>query len=185
MNQEELINEESIVEQSGGLAMFAALVTQISSSTKTNDKLEALAEYFTLAEDKDKVWVIAIFSGRRPKRIVSSTLLSEWCIELANIPPWLFSECYGTVGDLGETIALLLPESPNKKGKGESLSYYLEKFIEIEKQDETIRKKFILESWRQMNNSEQFVFNKLITGNFRIGVSQKMMVNALSKIVEL
>lgn len=181
----EITNEESIVEQPGGLAMFAALVTQISSSTKTNDKLEALAEYFTVAEDKDKVWVIAIFSGRRPKRIVSSALLSEWCIELSNLPPWLFSECYSMVGDLGETIALLLPEALNKESKGESLSYYLEKFIEIEKQDEAIRKKFILDSWQQMNNGERFVFNKLITGNFRIGVSQKMMVNSLSKIVEL
>ncbi|MEP6594867.1 MAG: ATP-dependent DNA ligase, partial [Ginsengibacter sp.] len=182
---QQINNEESIALQTGGLTMFAALVTQISSSTKTNDKLEALAEYFTLAEDKDKVWVIAIFSGRRPRRIVSSTLLSEWCIELANLPPWLFSECYSMVGDLGETIALLLPESLSKEDKGESLSYYLEKFIEIEKQDEAIRKKFILDSWQQMNNSERFVFNKLITGNFRIGVSQKMMVNALSKIVEL
>src|SRR5215210_6659394 len=108
MNQiNETTNEESIVEPRGGLAMFAALVSQISSSTKTNEKLEALAEYFTLADDKDKVWVIAIFSGRRPRRIVSSTLLSEWCIVLANIPPWLFSECYSMVGDLGETIALL------------------------------------------------------------------------------
>jgi DNA ligase-1 len=169
----------------GGLDQFAALVTEISSSTKTNDKLEALAEYFTLAEDKDKVWVIAIFSGRRPRRIVSSTLLAEWCIELADIPPWLFSECYSMVGDLGETIALLLPGSLDKESKGESLSYYLEKFIEIEKQDETIRKKFILASWQQMSESERFVFNKLITGNFRIGVSQKMMVNALAKIVNL
>jgi DNA ligase-1 len=186
LEQEQVTDEDNIVAQSGsGLAMFAALVTQISSSTKTNDKLEALAEYFTLAEDKDKVWVIAIFSGRRPKRIVSSTLLSEWCIELANLPPWLFLECYSTVGDLGETIALLLPETLSKEYKGESLSYYLEKFIEIEKQDEAIRKKFILESWNLMNTNERFVFNKLITGNFRIGVSQKMMVNALSKIVEL
>jgi DNA ligase-1 len=184
--QNQIINKENEVEHTqNGLAMFAALVTQISSSTKTNDKLEALAEYFTLAEDKDKVWVTAIFSGRRPRRIVSSTLLAEWCMELSNLPPWLFLECYSTVGDLGETIALLLPEPGNQNSGGESLSYYLEKFIEIEKQDEQIRKKFILNSWHQMNNSERFVFNKLITGNFRIGVSQKMMVNALSKIVDL
>ena len=181
---EQINNEESIALQTGGLAMFAALVIQISSSTKTNDKLEALAEYFTLADDKDKVWVIAIFSGRRPKRIVSSTLLSEWCTSLADIPAWLFLESYSAVGDLGETIALLLPEATNKESKGESLSYYLEKFIEIEKQDEAIRKQFILDSWASMNHAERFVFNKLITGSFRIGVSQKMMVNALSKIVE-
>ncbi|HUQ65758.1 MAG TPA: ATP-dependent DNA ligase [Flavitalea sp.] len=169
----------------GGLAQFAALVIQISSSTKTNDKLEALAEYFTVAEDKDKVWVIAIFSGRRPKRIVSSTLLAEWCTALANIPPWLFLESYSTVGDLGETIALLLPDPIKKDGNGESLSFYLEKFIEIEKEAEEVRKQFILDSWQQMNHAERFVFNKLITGSFRIGVSQKMMVNALEKVVEL
>lgn len=194
MNEEQQINnEESIALQTAGLAMFAALVIQISSSTKTNDKLESLAEYFTLAEDNDKVWVIAIFSGRRPKRIVNSRLLAEWCTELAKIPSWLFLESYSTVGDLGETIALLLPEPQNKDSKGESpvrtvqpggLSFYLEKFIELEKQDESVKKIFILDSWQRMHHAERFVFNKLITGSFRIGVSQKMMVNALSKIVE-
>src|SRR6187431_3297256 len=154
MNEQVINNEESIALQSGGLAMFAALVIQISSSTKTNDKLEALAEYFTVAEDKDKVWVIAIFSGRRPKRIVSSTLLAEWCTVLANIPSWLFLESYSTVGDLGETIALLLPDPIKKDGNGESLSFYLEKFIEIEKEAEEVRKQFILESWQQMNHAE-------------------------------
>jgi len=184
MNQDEqIINEESIALQSSGLAMFAALVIQISSSTKTNDKLDALAEYFTVADDKDKVWVIAIFSGRRPKRIVSSTLLAEWCTALANIPPWLFLESYTTVGDLGETITLLLPEPLMKEEKGKSLSYYLEKFIAIEKQDENVRKKFILDSWQHMNHGERFVFNKLIMGSFRIGVSQKIIGNALSKVV--
>lgn len=185
MNEQKLNNEESIALQGSGLAMFAALVIQISSSTKTNEKLEALAKYFTVADDKDKVWVIAIFSGRRPKRIVNSTLLSEWCIELAKLPPWLFLECYSTVGDLAETIALLLPVSNNKNDNGKNLSYYLEKFIEIEKQAEAIRKQFIIDSWQQMNSGERFVFNKLITGSFRIGVSQKMIVNALSKVVNL
>ncbi|MEO6330281.1 MAG: ATP-dependent DNA ligase [Ginsengibacter sp.] len=185
INNDSILSPSLMGEAGKGFAMFAELVTQISSSTKTNDKLEALAAYFTLAEDKDKVWVIAIFSGRRPRRIVSSALLSEWCMKLADLPPWLFLECYSTVGDLGETIALLLPEPINKEGAGESLSYSLEKFIEIEKQDEAIKKKFIINSWQKLNTIERFVFNKLITGNFRIGVSQKMMVNALSKTVEL
>ena len=185
MNEHQMISEESIALQSGGLAMFAALVFKVSGSTKTNDKIEALAEYFTTAEDKDKVWVIAIFSGRRPKRIVSSTLLSGWCIELANIPSWLFVESYSTVGDLAETIALLLPEAENKNSKAESLSFYLEKFISIDKEDEYVKKQFILSSWNQMNHAERFVFNKLITGSFRIGISQSLMVSALAKIVEL
>src|SRR5688572_26449530 len=93
----------------GGLQRFAALVTELSSSTKTNDKLDALSDYFISADDRDKVWVIALFSGRRPRRSVSSTLLREWCADITNLPLWLFEESYHTVGDLAETIALLLP----------------------------------------------------------------------------
>src|SRR6185437_3734809 len=65
----------------GGMRRFAALAIKLGTSTKTNDKLEALEEYFTDAEDADKVWVIALFSGRRPKRTVNTTLLWEWCRE--------------------------------------------------------------------------------------------------------
>lgn len=174
--------------EKNGMELFADLVAEISSTTKTNDKLDALVKYFAVAPGKDKVWVIALFSGRRPKRVVNSTLLWNWCNDIAGIPAWLFAESYHTVGDLAETISLLLPPPSRRNeeaGESYSLSYYLEKFIEIEKYDETIRKKFILGSWDRMNQNEQFVFNKLITGNFRIGVSQKAMVNALAKTVSL
>jgi len=138
------------------------------------------------ADDKDKVWVIAIFSGRRPKRIVNSTLLQNWCLELINIPPWLFEESYHTVGDLAETIALLLPEPVHTPDKPEyGLAYYLESFTRLEKEAEAIKKQFVVDAWMRFNHAERFVFNKLITGGFRIGVSQKMMVNALAKTVEL
>src|SRR4029079_5202269 len=121
----------------------------------------------------------------RPRRVVSSGLLREWCTEITHHPAWLLDECYHTVGDLGETLALLLPKTKRPENLSQNLSYYLETFITIEKQDESVRKKFILDSWQQMSRDERFVFNKLITGGFRIGVSQKMIVNALAKIVDL
>ncbi len=167
-----------------GFRLFAELVATLGTSTKTNDKLDALADYFSIANDKDKVWVIAIFSGRRPKRAVSSTQLQEWCIEMISLPTWLFEESYHTVGDLAETIALLLPQNEISP-QHFSLHYLLEQLISIEKENELIRKKFILDAWANMNKGERFVFNKLITGGFRIGVSQKMMVNAIAKIVNL
>jgi len=170
------------------MKQFAALVYTIGTSTKTNEKLQALQDYFAAAPEKDMVWVIAVFSGRRPKRIVNSTFLKDLCIEICNIPYWLFEECYHTVGDLGETIALLLPE-PGTLAAGlqdvntteKTLSYYLEHFISILKEPDEIRKTFILNSWQQMDRNEKFVFNKLITGGFRIGVSQTIMVKALAK----
>ena len=86
------------------------LVRTLGNATKTNDKLDALIEYFEKADDRDKVWVIAIFSGRRPKRIVTSAFLMECCLEMTGMPVWLFEECYHTVGDLAETLSLLVPE---------------------------------------------------------------------------
>ena len=143
-----------------GLRAFATLVQIIGTSTKTNDKIEALTHYFSTADDKDKVWMIAIFSGRRPKRMVNSSQLSEWCVEMAQLPGWLFGECYHTVGDLGETISLLLPEpNINPADVPMPLHYYIEQFIRLEKQDEAIRKKFILDSWNKMDQRECFVFN--------------------------
>ena len=166
------------------MRLFADLVTRLGTSTKTNEKLDALSEYFSSANDKDKVWVIAIFSGRRPKRAVNTTQLWTWCNEVAKLPGWLFEECYHAVGDLGETIALLLPESLSADAS-HPLHYYLETLISIEKEDESVRKEFILRSWQTMTQAERFVFNKLITGNFRIGVSQSTMVNALAKTSKL
>ena len=164
---------------------FASLIKDLGTSTKTNEKLDALSYYFATADDADKVWVIALFSGRRPKRMISSAFLSLWCMEAANLPAWLFEECYHTVGDLGETIALLLPETNTDDNPDKSLSYFLESFIRLEKADEASKKDFINNSWMMMNKDERFVFNKLLTGNFRIGVSQKMIVNALAKTVKL
>jgi DNA ligase-1 len=163
------------------MKQFAELVYTIGTSTKTNDKLQALQDYFATAPPTDMVWVIAVFTGRRPKRIVNSTFLKELCITICNIPSWLFEECYHTVGDLGETIALLLPEAKNVNATEKTLSYYLEHFISILKEPEEIKKAFILECWQQMDRNEKFVFNKLITGGFRIGVSQTIMVKALAK----
>jgi len=168
-----------------GLELFANLVSELSASTKTYEKIQSLVDYFAIAPDTDKVWVIAIFSGRRPRRSVNSRLMREWVIEIVHIPEWLFNECYHTVGDFSETLALLLPDVKNDNQITESLSYYLEKFIAIEKEDENIKKNFIVDSWQQMNKNERFVFNKFITGSFRIGVSQKTIVNALAKVVEL
>ena len=167
------------------MRQFAELVTLLGSSTKTNDKLEALAAYFASADDQDKVWVNAIFSGRRPKRVVNTTQLATYCVEIAGLPFWLFEESYHTVGDLAETIALLLPPAQNLDAQPEPLHYYIEQLKSLEKQSEEARKYFILDAWRDMTHAERFVFNKLITGGFRIGVSQKLMVNALARTVQL
>ncbi|WP_142784026.1 ATP-dependent DNA ligase [Changchengzhania lutea] len=162
---------------------FAHLIKQLDSTNKTNEKVQALTQYFQNASDEDKVWTIAILSHRRPPRPVNTTLLRHWASELSNIPLWLFEESYHIVGDLAETIALVIPSS--KENSDKSLTTFLQEIIALKKKSEEDKKAYLFNNWKSLNYYERFVFTKLITGSFRIGVSQKLMTRALSKATEI
>ena len=165
------------------MKLFAELIRTLDSTNKTTLKVEALTRYFLEATDKDKVWAIAILSHRRPPRPVNTTLLRTWATEIANIPLWLFEESYHIVGDLAETIALIIPASDASSDK--SLTQFLEEIIELKKLSDAEKKAYLHENWLELNYYERFVFSKLITGSFRIGVSQKLMTRALAKATNI
>ncbi len=169
------------------LKKFAALIMKLATTTKTTTKLEAIQAYFLDAKSEDKIWVIALFTGRRPKRSINSALLRTACMQVANLEPWLFEECYHTVGDLAETISLLIPQTKidNNDLVEYSLTHYMNLLRTIGKEGDVIKQKFVTDAWSQMNRSEIFVFNKLMTGGFRIGISQKLMVNAIARTTNI
>ena len=158
---------------------FAELIKTLDSSNKTSVKVDALTEYFRNAGDSDKVWTIALLSHRRPPRPVNTTLLRLWANELAEIPLWLFEESYHIVGDLAETIALVIPTT--KEHTEKTLTEFLQEIIALKKKTDEEKREYLHENWLALNYYERFVFTKLITGSFRIGVSQKLMTRALSK----
>lgn len=146
---------------------FAALFTAVDQTTKTTLKTKALAEYFRTAPDTDKLWTIALFSGRRPKRAVNTTQLREWAAERAGIPLWLLEESYPIVGDLAETIALVLPDA--KIHEDRPLTDWILKLKSLSQVDIAERKTRILDAWARLDTTERFLFNKLITGGFGSG----------------
>lgn len=162
---------------------FAALFTALDQTTKTNAKVAALADYFQKASEDDRLWTIALLSGRRPKRTLTVSKLREWAAEVAGIPLWLFEESYPIVGDLAETIALILPEPTTRSSR--SLSAWISDIKALGIEEEAVRKDRILDAWDSLESTERFVFNKLITGGFRVGVSQKLMTRALSKATDV
>jgi DNA ligase-1 len=165
------------------MKLFANLIRILDSTNKTNAKVEALTDYFRQAPASDKVWTIALLSHRRPPRPVNTTLLRLWANELANIPMWIFEESYHIVGDLAETIGLIIPTTDVSSDK--SLTTFLEEITTLKKKSEVEKKAYLHENWLALNYYERFVFTKLITGSFRIGVSQKLMTRALAKAENL
>lgn len=164
------------------MKLFAELISALESTNKTNAKLEALVNYFAKAPEKDKLWVIALFTGKRPKRSVNTNFLKEWALEITGLPYWLFVESYSAVGDLGETISLILP--PSETNIELTLSEWMAEIISLKEKTEQEKKNFVINAWKNLDYTERFIFNKLIGGSFRIGVSAKMLVNALAKFSE-
>jgi len=158
---------------------FATLFTRIDEQTKTTAKVNALADFFATASDDDKLWTIALFTGRRPKRTITATRLREWAAEVAGLPDWLFEDSYSIVGDLAETIALVLP--PARDTTDQPLTYWITRIRHLSTLDEDARKAGILAAWDSLPTTERFLFTKLLTGGFRVGVSAKLMTRALAK----
>ena len=165
------------------MKLFSNLISAIEITNKTNAKIEALVNYFKVAPDKDKLWLIALFTGKRPSRPVKTTLMREWCMEITKLPEWLFLESYSTVGDLGETMALLLPTPSHKLDL--SLHEWMTELKALKPKSDEDKKAFVLEAWSGLDQQERLIFNKLIGGSFRIGVSKKTLVNALAKLTNI
>jgi DNA ligase-1 len=159
---------------------FARLFTAIDETMRTNEKVGAMVEYFASADPRDAAWAVYFLSGGRPKRLIPVRRLAQWSMEEASVPDWLFEECYDAVGDLAESMSLLLPDAR------ETADIPLHELIEnrvlpLAKQSEEQQRAVIVRTWRELAGAERFLWNKLITGGFRVGVSQQLVVRALSK----
>ncbi|MGB3469043.1 MAG: ATP-dependent DNA ligase [Cyclobacteriaceae bacterium] len=158
---------------------FSQLIKELEQTTQTTKKVKSLVKFFETADAKDKVWAIALFSHKRPKRQINSRQLREWVIESTALPDWLFEESYHVVGDLAETLALVTPD--NTKEGVKTLDEWINYLFELKDLPDETKKGKILEAWDQLDTDERFIFNKLITGGFRIGVSKNLVIKALAK----
>ncbi|MDX5428113.1 MAG: ATP-dependent DNA ligase [Bacteroidota bacterium] len=161
------------------MELFAKLFRQLDQTNKTNAKIQALVEYFRLADPKDALWAIAVFSGKRPKRSVNTRELREWAAKEADLPLWMLEETYHIVGDLSETLANIIPNK-GKERNDRGLADWITGLKKIRGASDPDRKEFILHAWRTLDPLERFAFNKLITGGLRVGISQKNLGKALA-----
>lgn len=158
---------------------FSKLYTKLDSTTKTSAKVAALVDYFSSAEAADCAWAIYFLSGQKLKRLVPMKSLRTWAAEAAEIDDWMFDECYEVVGDLAEVMSLILP-APQSQSDLPLHTWVSERLLPLRRLEESQQKTQLLKFWQQLNETERFVMLKLLTGAFRVGVSQKLVVKALS-----
>ena len=159
---------------------FADLYAALDATTKTNEKIAAMSHYFRTVPREDIAWAVHFLIGRRPKRLIPTRDLVDWALAEAGMPEWMFGECYQAVGDLAETIALLLPAAGASSQK--PLRYWVEdRLLPMREWGDAARRESMIEAWREMDERQRFAWNKLITGEFRVGVSQNLVLRALAE----
>ncbi|CAN5385708.1 ATP-dependent DNA ligase [soil metagenome] len=163
---------------------FTDLYTALDETTKTNEKIATMKGYFETASPEDSAWAIYFLTGRKPKQLMQIPKLVALAVAAAGVPGWMFAESYDAVGDTAETIALLLPDSTQTSEL--SLSEWVEqRLLPLRGATEQVQVESVLQAWQELNDSQRFIYNKLLTGAFRVGVSQQLVIRALSLVSKI
>jgi DNA ligase-1 len=194
---------------------FADLYDALDRTTSTNAKVAALVAYLSSAPPADAAWALFFLTGQRLKRLLPSRLLHEWTLELTRLPEWLVQEGYSAVGDYAEAVALMLdgrvsplsaadvardaqvrgqaslfdegPAPPADENVADlSLADWIERRIQpLRMASDDERRVRVLQWWSRLERRELFLLNKLLTGEFRVGVSHTLVVRAVSQLASL
>ncbi len=163
------------------LQRFTQLYRELDATTRTNDKVAALVDYFRAAEPADAAWAIALLMGNKIPRTVNSRQLRGWLVEITQLPEWLIDECYDAVGDLSETIALLLPAATGTTDLPLAMIVE-ERIVALRGLPDEEQRALVLRTWSELEVTERFLWHKLLLGNFRIGVARTLVARALAQV---
>jgi len=165
---------------------FSRLYQTLDATTSTNAKVTAMAAYFRTAEPADAAWAVHVLSGRRLKRLVGGARLRRMLVTAAGYPEWLVLASYAEVGDLAETVALLIDRQPDGEVAVPGLAAMVEdELLPLGRCDEDEQQRRIVAWWRRLERPERFLFTKLLTGALRVGVSELLLARALAEAFEL
>ncbi|MEO8389938.1 ATP-dependent DNA ligase [Polaromonas sp.] len=163
---------------------FAALYRELDATTSSLTKQAALQRYLQVAAPADAAWAVYFLAGGKPRQLVPTKLLRLLAQEAAGLPEWLFDECYEAVGDLAETISLLLPAPTEQHALG--LAVWVEQHLlplrALARSAPEALPGTLRAQWRRLAMDERLVYFKLMTGGFRVGVSRLQVTQALAAV---
>ncbi len=171
---------------------FARLFNELDSTTSTNAKVDAMTRYFSEVNSADAAWALYLLTGQRVKRLIASGDLRTWTMQVTKVSDWLVTESYSSVGDTAELCALLIgslrSSGVNPEVKAEELclhEWMHDRILPLKQMEHEEQRASILRWWSELNEFQIFILNKLLTGAFRVGVSQTLVVRALAKVSEI
>ncbi len=165
---------------------LAALFERLDATRSTRAKTEALVEYFRGAPPADAAWGVYVLMGRRMKRCVGAAALRQWLTEESALPAWLVEETYASVGDLAETVALLLADRTAAPAESVPLAEWFEWRLQpLAALPASEQRALVTGWWRELPYLECLLATKLLTGALRVGVSRSLVTRALADCLDV
>ncbi len=159
---------------------FARLFAELDATTATGAKVAALVRYFAQARAEDAAWAVYFLAGGKPRQVVPTAVLRALACERAGVEAWLFDECYQAVGDLAETIALVLPPAANESALP-LVEWVEQRLLTLRGATPEAQAKRIAGYWDELDTPGRFLLTKLIGGGFRVGVNKLLVQRALAE----
>lgn len=157
---------------------FADLYGALDTTTSTTRKVALLSAFLAESTAQDAAWAVFFLTGGRPRRLVPTAIVRSAAVQAAGLSDWLFEECYQAVGDLAETIARVLPVSVSADSAGLA-EWVQERLLRLRAMPAEQARGWLQQCWADLDADSRFVFNKLLTGGFRVGVSRQLVARAL------
>ena len=159
---------------------FSALFAELDARTSTRAKVDALTRYLSDAPARDSAWAIYFLAGGKPRQVVPTGVLAVLASRRAGIDDWLFDACYQAVGDLAETIALVLPPASQASDRGLA-EWIEERLLPLRGAPPEVQAERIAAWWDELDTTGRFLLTKLIGGGFRVGVGKLLVQRALAE----
>jgi DNA ligase-1 len=161
---------------------FTDLYRAIDQTTKTNEKVGAMEAYFREAAPADAAWALFFLCGWRLKGALASKVFRDAAMEASGVAGWMLDECQEATGDLSEAVALLLPDAPATAGGDLTLEAIVrERIVPLQAAAPDKARRMLIDTWAALTLDQRLVFNKLVRGNFRVGVQRALVVRALAQ----
>jgi len=159
---------------------FSLLIERLDETTKSQEKTNALVEYFKGAPSADAAYAVYFLVGKKLQPTLPTRILRRAAARSANIPDWLFEETYQWVGDLAETAATVAQGqiTPDQMSLAQWIDHRINPILRLSESEQIDT---LVELWKFCGPFDRFVINKLLTGNLRVGVSAKIVTKALSQ----
>lgn len=168
---------------------FYQLYDRLDQTMATSEKVAALVSYYASAPLQDRIWTTLLLRAKIRRHPLTSKRLRDSFLRLSHIPAWLLSECHAHVGDSAETVALLMQSQmlqiPRLQIQDRSLNELMT--VDLKQlrtdSDENLDQR-LLKLWGTTKPEHWFLINKLLTGAFRVGVSERLVIKALAQATQ-